>query len=127
MASHWHGSSDYRLSTDCRVVFFVGKEKPWELAIANKDSWVAEHYCATGRGPCLVLGRGESVWSDLSEALKQYGNNLPVIALPETSYYCDKVFAVARDEPHADQLARMHGYQPVWCGRDSVLSERTSA
>jgi hypothetical protein len=124
---YWYGSSDARLPTDCRVMFFVGKVKPWELALGNKDCWVAEHYRAIGRGPCLILGRGESVWSDLSEALKQYGNDLPVIALAEPSYYCDRVFAVARDEPHADQLARMHGYQSVWCGRDSVLSKGTSS
>lgn len=114
---HWYGSCHSGTTSDYRVMFYVGKVKPWELVLANKDSWVAENYRASARGPCLTLGHKASVWAEMAVAWERYGTTLPIIASREAAYYCDKVFAIADDDAQAERLACMYGYEPVWCGR----------
>jgi hypothetical protein len=106
-----------RPDSNCRIMFTHGRPKPWEMVAEGKSSWVVEHYRANLRGHCLVLGYGPAVWDEAVVALKQHGRHLPIIASPEVARYCDNVLAVAHNDEQADRLARMYGYEPVWCGR----------
>ena len=117
---HWYKSPDVGHRSQRRIMFFVGKVKPWELVVENEDPWVIEHYRAGKRGKCLMLGHNGGVWSDAAVALKRHGRGLPIIASPEASRYCDDVYAVAAEDVQADRLARMHGYESVWCGRSEA-------
>lgn len=36
---------NYRLPTECRIVFFQGNEDPWTASAKKKAPWIVEHYC----------------------------------------------------------------------------------
>lgn len=107
---------------DPRITFFLTKAKPWDF-IATGNAFVSEHYRGSERGRCLILGYAENVWDDLERVLP--GPFDAVIASPEAAeHWPDQVTAVARDDEHADRLARMLGFDDVvWCGK----SERRAA
>lgn len=123
----WWGSPENARVGCRRIMFFPGQPKPWEVVADGKDAWVVEHYRADSRGRCLILGSGPTVWDDAAVALSRYGKNMPIIALPDTARYCDKVVAVAEDDAQADRFARMHGFDPIWCGRSDLRSQEAAA
>lgn len=106
---------------DCRIMFFPGGLKPWEVL---EDGWVAARYRGKRPGRCLILGYAESVWGDAEAALNA-GAIEAVIASPEAAaHWPGEILAVARTDLEAERLAAMHGFEDiVFCGR----SERAAA
>lgn len=105
---------------NCRVMFFPGSLKPWKVA-ENGDPLVSTHYHRDPRGRCLVLGHDATVWADASRLLNGGGGFEAVIASPEAAHHWPgPVLAIADDDQHAEQIARMHGFADVaWAGRSS--------
>lgn len=114
----WWGPPAVKCS-GCRIMFFHGFPKPPELVAAGHDAWIAEHYRSNaGRGRCLMLGHAGTVWEEALAAFSQYGRFQGVIVSPEAAeHWRWPVLAVTADEDKADRIARMYGYEPVWCGR----------
>lgn len=102
-----------------RVTFFLQPEKPWEF-VGMGDAFVARHYRGQRNGRCLMLGYEPSVWADLARALPG-GPFAAVIASPEAAeHWPGTPLAVARDDDHAERIARMHGFTDVvWCGHSA--------
>lgn len=98
-----------------RVVFFPGKTKPWDHL---DDAWIAENYRHDRRGRCLVLGYGETLWTDVAAALDG-GAFDAVVASPEAAdHWPDMVDFIARSDFEADEYVRMQGFdEAVFCGR----------
>ncbi|KUL94319.1 hypothetical protein DK26_14990 [Bosea sp. WAO] len=118
----WFGSGVARVSPSTRIMFFFGNPKPWDLVDRGVDDWAAEHYRGGGRGRCLVLGYHPSVWTDATAALAT-GPFDAVIASPEAAAHWPGSPIFARDDAHADRLARMHGFdEVVFCGRSEALA-----
>lgn len=111
-----------------RIMFFPGLPKPWTIVDLAVNDWVVEHYRRSGRTQrCLMLGYGPDVWRDAGAAHAKYGA-LPVIASPEAAEHLNgPVVAIARTDRHADRLAAMYGYDPVWCGRTEPYTARSAA
>jgi hypothetical protein len=67
----------------------------------------------------LVLGYSEAVWREVAVALDAKQSFAGVIASPETAvHWPGPVVAVARDDKHAERLAKMHGFNnTIFCGR----------
>ncbi len=102
---------------DARLMFFPGFPKPWNLI--GGHAWVSDHYRRNPQGKALLLGYDPSVWSDVEKAMEKHEFDA-VIASPEAAeHWPGPVLAVARDDEHAEVLARMHGYEPIWCGKSA--------
>lgn len=101
-------------TSERRIKFFAGNDKPW---MRLHDPWVRENYRRSPRGRCLILGYDSTVWKEAEKALKT-GSFDGVIASPEAAeHWPGPLVAVARDNPEAAQLARMHGFEDLtWCG-----------
>lgn len=106
-----------------RLMFFPGSPKPWEVAEAGTDAWVARHYHRSSRGRALILGYAQTIWDDVQEAMKT-GPFDAVIASPEAAaHWPRKVDHIARDDDHALRLARMHGYEDfIFCGAQERIA-----
>ncbi len=118
----WYGGQHARSVTNPRIMFFFGNPKPWDLIERDADDWVAEHYRGSGQGRCLVLGYSSRVWADAERALKT-GPFDAVIASPEAAEHWPGAPMIARDDEHADRIARMHGFdEVVFCGRSEALA-----
>lgn len=111
----WWGS---RWNEELRLMFFPGNPKPWDLV--GWSGWVTEHYRGGEGGRCIVLGTGESLWSDVASA----GRFNSVIALPESAeHWPGPIREVVPDERAAALAARMHGFDEiVWCGGTACAS-----
>jgi len=106
----WWGSR--RNTGTPTVTFFPGNPKPWQVI---EHPLVRANYRRDVRGKALLLGYAPSVWDDLECVEDEWG---AVIASPEAAeHWPGDVLAVARDDDHAEALALMHGYEPIWCGR----------
>ncbi len=118
----WYSRMGMRLTPNPRLLFFPGTPKPWEVADRNQNPFVVEHYRAEGRGRCLVLGYGPTVWADAEAAMRD-GPYAAVIASPEAAeHWTGEVFAIARHDRHAERIARMNGFEPVFCGRSEGIA-----
>lgn len=116
----WYGGRPSRPAVNPRIMFFFGNPKPWDLVDRDTDDWVAEHYRGSGRGRCLILGYAHSVWADAERALTT-GPFDAVIASPEAAAHWPGSPVIAKDDAHADRIARMHGFQEVvFCGRSEA-------
>lgn len=113
----WNNKNKH-IPPDNKIMFFPGGTKPWVLAESGLHPWVSEHYHRHGQGKALLLGYGEKVWDEAEEATLQYSFN-GVIASPEAAaLWPGEVLAEARDDLHAERLARIHGFDDyVFCGR----------
>lgn len=108
----------HRPVSDARAIFFAGPIKPWHLSAAGEEALVTMHYRRSSSGAALLLGHGATLWSDLDVALARGERFDAVIASPEAAaYWPGKVLAIADDDAHAERLAAMHGFEPLWCGR----------
>ena len=101
-----------------RVVMFHGFRKPW---MPGMPEWVRNHYRRAGRGRCLVLGHGATVWDDAERALAS-GSFDGVIASPEAAeQWPGPVAAVAACDSEALSLVRMLGFDShVLCGQSGA-------
>lgn len=106
------------LAQSPRLITYPGSIKPWDIAALGADRLVSQHYRGTRSGAGLILGYGETIWSDLDAALE--GRSFEgVIASPEAAaHWPGRIVAIARDDAHAERLAAMHGFSDVvFCGR----------
>lgn len=122
-----------------RAVFFAGTVQPWDFAAG----WLAEAYemhrkgmvpAWTGKqGRCLILGYGETVWSDAHAAGGQFD---AVIASPEAAQHQSApgwawgdIDAIGRTDEHCERIARIMGFsddQIVFCGRQPAKEDRAA-
>lgn len=100
---------------------------------AGFRAWIAERFPAPCRyeiatgGKCLVLGYGETVWSDAHAAGGQFD---AVIASPEAAEHRNAqgwawgdIDAIGRTDEHCERIARIMGFaadQIVFCGRQAT-------
>lgn len=105
----WWASRHNRDDTPT-VMFFPGYPKPWDLF--GGSGFVTEHYRGDGRGRCIVLSVGPTVWQDAARAvLTPYD---AVVALPETAaHWPGPIREIAEDEGAAIAAARVHGCDDV--------------
>lgn len=110
-----------RPMTPRRVMFYPGKQKPWDEL---RDPWVRRHYRLNRAGRCLILGYDDTLWADVERALDS-GPYDAVIASPEAAeHWPGEILAVARTNQRAADLAYLHGFDDVtWCG----VKEREAA
>lgn len=108
----------------CRVMFFPGRPKPWDLVDVDEPFCVRHYRRDPVPRACLVLGYGANVWREADAALDLAGQGRrppfdAVIASPEAArHWPGKLLAVAADDFHADRLAAMYGFDDVvFCGR----------
>lgn len=113
----WWGSRHNADAPLQRLMFFPGTPKPWQVADLNEDPWVAEHYRGGRAGRCLILGYAPNVWAELDAVAASRFE--AVIASPEAAaHWPGPLLATARNDAHAERLARMHGFsEVVFCGR----------
>lgn len=113
----WTGNADY--SGVVSISDEVGRN-------AGFRSWINSvfpdrcEYEISGR--VLLLGYSPSIWTDLAACLGSNQKFDAVIASPEVAeHWPGDVVAVARDDDHAEKLARMIGFDEiVWCGRSEA-------
>lgn len=115
---YWYGHHP-RAARDCRVMFYPGIAKPWDIISAGRDEFVANNYRRNPAGSCLVLGYGPTVWDDLARVDDRKFD--AVIASPEAAaHWPGDVLAIADDDRHAERIAAMHGFaEMVFCGRSN--------
>jgi hypothetical protein len=101
-----------------RIIMFHGFQKPWDCT----QRWVRDHFRLTGRGTCLILGYGPSLWDDVARALESGDRFDGVIASPEAAeHWPEKVTAIAKSDVEAERLAFLHGFDnTVFCGRQEM-------
>ncbi len=98
------------------VTFFPGNPKPWQVL---DHALVRDNYRRDPQGKALLLGYAPNVWSDVESAMAEHEFDA-VIASPEAAeHWPEPVLAVVRDDEHAEVLAHMHGYEPIWCGKSA--------
>lgn len=114
---HWWSVQSRTVREQAKIMFFPGSTKPWQV----QDRWIDKHYRLSGNGRVLLLGYAQNVWQDVEEAVKYPFNG--VIASPEAaSHWPGDVLAIANDDEHAEQLARLHGFSEfVWCGKSEEV------
>lgn len=99
-----------------RLMFFPCPTKPWEVAATGTNPWITEHYRRSPQRKVLILGYEDNLWSDVDRALAN-GYSGPVISSPEAAeYWPGEILAVVRTNDEAALFARMHGFDPIWCG-----------
>lgn len=111
-----------------RLMFFPGYPKPWQLAERTDTGWFAEYYRRSPQGRALLLGYGQKVWDEAIEATEKEDFDA-VIASPEAAaHWPVDVLAIAKDDRHAERLARMYGFSDyVFCGRSEDASDARAA
>lgn len=107
------------LAPSPRMITYPGALKPWHVVSAGFDRVVIENYRRTPRGDALLLGYSPTVWDEVGIALDARKKFDGVIAAPETAeHWPGPVVAIARDDRHAERLAKMHGFtNTIFCGR----------
>lgn len=115
----WYGSQ-YNTSQDkCKMVFFPGSPKPWDLCTLGLDKFVNLCYKGKKESKCLILGYNKNVWEELEQSIDK-GPFEKVILSPEAKEHWpyDNVLAIAASDDQAINIARMHGYEEfIFCGR----------
>lgn len=112
----WHQRA-YATKT-LRLLTYPGEVKPDRIAAAGRDALVVRHYRRDTVGRALLLGYGPTLWRDVEAVLETGARFDAVIASPEAArHWPGEVAAVAWDDAHAERIAAMQGYVPVWCGK----------
>jgi hypothetical protein len=97
-------------------MFFPCATKPWEVAMFGNKPWIAEHYRRSPMRKALVLGYEDTLWADVEQALSA-GTYDAVISSPEAAeHWSGEIFAIVRTNEEAAMVARLHGFEPTWCG-----------
>lgn len=109
----WYGKTR---TPNPRLMFFPCPIKPWEVAPFGQKPWITEHYRRAPQGRALILGYDDTLWVDVDRALNE-GSYSAVISSPEAAeYWPGEILSVVRTNDEAMLVARMHGFEPVWCG-----------
>ncbi len=109
----WFGKKKF---DNTSLMFFPGWEKPWEVARTPFDPWINQHYRREPQGRALILGYGETLWSDVDWALDHAPYDA-VIASPEAAeHWPGEILEIANTNDSAAKIAKMHGLEPTWCG-----------
>jgi hypothetical protein len=109
----WYGR---RLQENSKLMFFPCATKPWEVAMFGNKPWIAEHYRRSPTRKALVIGYEDTLWADVEQALSA-GTYDAVISSPEAAeYWPGEIFAIVRTNEEAAMVARLHGFEPTWCG-----------
>lgn len=113
--------SQYNAQIDIKsIMFFPGQMKPWEAVKAGLDNWIIENYKGEKKNKrCAILGYHKKVWTDLNDAIEEYGLFDDYIISPEVKeFWGDNYLDIAATDNQAIRLAKMHGYEDfVFCGR----------
>lgn len=108
-------------SESWRVMFYPGSIKPWD-EFARGKKWVRRHYRGEDKPRALILGYGETVWSDAERAILEPYQG--VIASPEAAaHWPGKVDAIGGCDAECVNIAMMLGFQD-WtvCGQTEPLT-----
>lgn len=118
----WHEGLEGPVPTPERLLFFVGRSKPWDFLHVPS---VKKHYRANGGGHGIVLGQRRSVWREAQAALER-GKVDAVIAYPEAAEkWPGRVDAIAESRDEVRRIAAALGLERLtWCG--AVRSEVTA-
>lgn len=109
---HWSGSR-YNAGT-CRLMFFPGKEKPWQVPHQKGNEWVVDNYRQDRKpGVCVILGNYGDVWSDCEDMMRTR-NVAGFIASPAAAkQWTGGLLGISSSEDEARRTAWQMGYDDI--------------
>ena len=116
---HWWEGSGVPVPDAARLLFFVGRTKPWDRLDLDR---VSRHYRRDGKRSCLILGRGSEVWREAERALAKSRFDTTIALREPAKHWPGRLDAIADTDCDALRKATMLGASRLtFCGRTEVV------